>query len=303
MQCPKCQADIAEDDRFCSGCGERLNADTDSHAAPIGGGERRRVTAVFADVVGSTPLAERVGEEVLYIMMGDIIAEMSAAVTDHGGTIEKLTGDGLMALFGAPLAVEDAPLNACRAGLDILARIEAKGREIEAEHGERPEVRIGVNSGYAVVGALGGELQQEVTALGDSVNVAARLEGLAEPGTMVIGEATYQLVADFVVAEFSGEHKVKGKTEAQKIWRVDGLHSDTSRFDAALRRGLTQLVGRQNELDVLLDLANTTSGGAARTVNISGEAGLGKSRLVYEFRQRTKDGDAMWLQGNCSESG
>ncbi|MBT3553498.1 MAG: hypothetical protein HN861_18110 [Rhodospirillaceae bacterium] len=204
MQCPKCQGEIAGDARFCSACGEPLNADTETEAAPIGGGERRRVTAVFADVVGSTPLAERVGEEVLYNIMAEIIADMSAAVTDHGGTIEKLTGDGLMALFGAPLAVEDAPLNACRAGLDILARIDAKGRAIEAEHGERPEVRIGVNSGYAVVGALGGALQQEVTALGDSVNVAARLEGLAAPGTMVVGEATYQLVADFVVAEFAG---------------------------------------------------------------------------------------------------
>jgi class 3 adenylate cyclase len=216
MPCPKCQVEIAEDDRFCSACGENLGGENESDAAPMGGGERRRVTAVFDDVVGSTPLAERVGEEVLYNIMAEIIADMSAAVADHGGTIEKLTGDGLMALFGAPLAVEDAPLNACRAGLDILARIGEMGRAIEAEHGERPEVRIGVNSGYAVVGALGGELQQEVTALGDSVNVAARLEGLAAPGTMVVGEATYQLVADFVVAEYGGEHDVKGKAEAQK---------------------------------------------------------------------------------------
>ncbi len=303
MKCSKCQTDIAQDDRFCRGCGEKLNIGTDKDSASIGGGERRRVTAMFADVVGSTPLAERVGEEALYSIMADVIADMSEAVTDHGGTIEKLTGDGLLALFGAPLAVEDAPLNACRAGLDILGRIDKKGRQIEAEHGERPKVRIGVNSGYAVVGSLGGELQQEVTALGDSVNVAARLEGLAEPGTMVIGNGTYQLVADFVVAEFAGEHLVKGKTEAQKIWRVDGLQAKGRRFDAAVRRGLTQLIGRQHEIDTLLEFAKSTSGGSTHTVNIIGEAGIGKSRLVYELRQRTQDGEAVWLQGNCSESG
>ena len=303
MQCPKCQADIAGDDRFCSACGEPLSEAAASQASPIGGGERRRVTALFADVVGSTPLAERIGEEALYKLMQDVIADLSAAVRDHGGTIEKLTGDGLMALFGAPLAVEDAPLNAVRAGLDMLARIENAGRAIEAEHGERPALRVGVNSGYAVVGNLGGELQQEVTALGDSVNVAARLEGLAEPGSMVIGDATYQLVADFVEAEDAGTHEVKGKTEAQKIWRVSGLQADASRFDAAVRRGLTALVGRQNELETLLDLAKTVSGGEARVINIAGEAGIGKSRLVHEFRGRMEDGDAMWVQGSCSESG
>jgi class 3 adenylate cyclase/tetratricopeptide (TPR) repeat protein len=303
MRCPGCGADIKTDHRFCSGCGEKLNAVAESDTPPIGGGERRRVTAMFADVVGSTPLAERVGEEVLYNIMVEVIADMSQAVTDHGGTVEKLTGDGLMALFGAPLAVEDAPLNACRAGLDILRRIEAKGRHIEAEHGEKLKVRIGVNSGYAVVGSLGGDLQQEVTALGDSVNVAARLEGLAKPGTMVVGNGTYQLVADFVVAEYAGEHLVKGKAEAQKIWRVDGLQAKGRRFDAAVRRGLTQLIGRQRESDILLDLAKTTSSGYTHTINIVGEAGLGKSRLVHEIRSRTQDGDAVWLQGNCSESG
>ena len=258
---------------------------------------------MFADVVGSTPLAERVGEEALYNIMVDVIADMSQAVTDHGGTVEKLTGDGLMALFGAPLAVEDAPLNACRAGLDILQRIDAKGRQIEAEHGERPKVRIGVNSGYAVVGSLGGDLQQEVTALGDAVNVAARMEGLAKPGSMVIGESTFQLVEDFVVAEFAGDHLVKGKSEAQKIWRVDGLQAKGRRFDAAVRRGLTQLIGRQHEVDTLLDIAKNVSGGKMHTVNIIGEAGLGKSRLVHEFRERSQGSDAVWLQGNCSESG
>jgi len=226
---------------------------------------------------------------------------MSASVAEHGGTVEKLTGDGLMALFGAPLAIEDAPLNACRAGLDILARISAKAHA-DGDAGAALQIRVGVNTGYAVIGSLGGELQQEVTALGDSVNVAARLEGLAKPGTMVVGESTYQLVGDVVDAEFGGEHTVKGKTDALKIWRIDGLNADVSRFGASVRRGLTKLAGREHELETLLNLASTTHR-ATRGINISGDAGLGKSRLVHELRERIQQNDFTWLQGNCSEVG
>ncbi|MDP6564383.1 MAG: adenylate/guanylate cyclase domain-containing protein, partial [Alphaproteobacteria bacterium] len=198
MQCPKCAAEVKLEDKFCSSCATPLNSEQPGELpdGPISGGEHRQVTALFADVVDSTPLAEKIGEEAWFSLMQTVIGEMTKAVQDHGGMVETLTGDGLMALFGAPLAVEDAPLNACRTGLDILARVKAAGELLAAELGERPQVRIGVNTGHAVVGSLGTELQQEVAALGDSVNVAARLEGLAEPNTMVIGEATYLLVKD-----------------------------------------------------------------------------------------------------------
>jgi class 3 adenylate cyclase/tetratricopeptide (TPR) repeat protein len=306
MQCLKCGVENGVGSNFCNGCGENLQAQNsepqESQTSGIGSGERRQVTAMFADVVDSTPLAERIGEEALYKVMQEVITEMSAAVADHGGTIEKLTGDGLMALFGAPLAVEDAPLNACRAGLDILARIKAKSRSDEAMD-ETLQIRVGVNSGHAVVGSLGGQLQQEVTALGDAVNVAARLEGLAKPGTMVVGESTYQLVSDFVTAEFAGEHAVKGKTDVQKIWRIDGLNADVSRFSASVRRGLTKLVGRERELETLLNLASEGNLTKARGINIEGDAGLGKSRLIHEFRRRTEEKNIVWLQGNCSETG
>ncbi|MDP6812206.1 MAG: AAA family ATPase [Alphaproteobacteria bacterium] len=261
------------------------------------------MTALFADIVDSTALAEKIGDEALFSLMQTVVSEMTHAVQDHGGAVEKLTGDGLMALFGAPLAVEDAPLNACRAGLDIIARVMAASGSLAAEHGQRPEIRIGINTGHAVVGSLGTELQQEVTALGHSVNVAARLEGLAEPDSLVIGEATYQLVKDYVDAEFVGEHQVRGKSDAQRIWRVDALETGVRRFDASLRRGLTTLVGRRSELETMLDIQEIVRGGEAQVMNVVGEAGLGKSRLVHEFRQRLPSEDVTWLQGNCSASG
>jgi class 3 adenylate cyclase/tetratricopeptide (TPR) repeat protein len=304
MQCPACDAGIEPGDIFCSSCGERLvDAQAKLPDGPIGSGERRQVTALFADLVGSTPLAEVIGEEALFRLMQGIITEMTGAVQDHGGTVEKLTGDGLMALFGAPLAIEDAPLKACQAGLDILHRIAATSDAVAAEHGRRPEVRVGVNTGQAVVGSLGSELQQEVTALGDSVNVAARLEGLAAPGTMVVGEATYRLVADFVESEFAGEHPVKGKTEPQSIWQVNALKAGVRRFDASLRRGLTTLVGRRPELESMQENARIAAAGQTRIVNIVGDVGLGKSRLVHEFRERLPENGGMWLQGNCSAGG
>ena len=307
MLCPGCQADVGDNAAFCSACGQSLSAAVEIHAreraSPLQGGERRQVTAMFADVVGSTPLAEKIGEEALYRVMGDVIREMSDAVQSHGGTIEKLTGDGLMALFGAPLAVEDAPVSACAAGLNILDRIAALGNTLMETEGERPHVRIGINTGYAVVGSLGSGLQQEITALGDSVNLAARLEGLAETDGIVIGEATYELVADFMETEFAGEHAIKGKSNKQKIWHVRGARASVRRFDASVRRGLSKLVGREHELEAVQDAFRASQTGKTQIINLCADAGLGKSRLVHEFRQRLPAEGVSWLQGNCTAQG
>ena len=235
--------------------------------------------------------------------MQDVIREMSEAVQSHGGTIEKLTGDGLMALFGAPLAVEDAPVSACASALDILERIAELGNSLMESEGVRPHVRVGINTGYAVVGSLGAGLQQEVTALGDSVNLAARLEGLADSDGIVIGETTYGLIADFMETEFAGEKEVKGKAGKQKIWHLRGAKGSVRRFDASLRRGLTKLVGRDGELDALLSAFSTCQEGKTQVANLKGDAGIGKSRLVHEFRQRLPAEGVAWLQGNCTANG
>jgi len=303
MQCPTCQVDVGDSHAFCSACGRKLEAPVEHNVSqspsPLQDGERRQVTAMFADVVGSTSLAEQIGEEALYGVMQDIIREMSEAVQSHGGTIEKLTGDGLMALFGAPLAVEDAPISACAAGLDILDRIAVLGNRFMEADGKRLHVRIGINTGYAVVGSLGFGLQQEVTALGDSVNLAARLEGLAESDGLVIGETTQRLVADFMETEYAGERAVKGKARKQKIWHVRSARAGIRRFDASLRRGLTKLVGRERELESIQDAFHESQDSKTQIVSLCGDAGMGKSRLVHEFRQRLPAEGVFWLQGNC----
>src|SRR5271165_771271 len=156
-------------------------------------GERRQVTILFADMAGFTEISERLGEEGTFALIQPIYELMARAVREHGGAVKDFTGDGIMALFGVPDALEDAPFRACRAGLAIHERLAAAAPAIEAKHGVRPQMRIGVNSGLAVVTQIRGE-NDPVTALGDTVNLASRLQTLAGPGTVYLSEATQRLV-------------------------------------------------------------------------------------------------------------
>ncbi len=165
-------------------------------AAPSG--ERRQVTALFADMVGFTAISERLGEEGTFALIQPIYDLMTRAVREQGGSVKDFTGDEIMALFGAPEALEDAPLRACRAALAIHERLAAAAPAIEAKHGMRPQMRIGVNSGLAVVTQIRGDGGGPATALGDTVNLAARLQTLAEPGTVYLSEATQRLVQGLV---------------------------------------------------------------------------------------------------------
>ena len=185
-------------------------------AAPSG--ERRQVTVLFADMVGFTAISERLGEEGTFALIQPIYELMAGAVKEQGGSVKDFTGDGIMALFGAPEALEDAPLRACRAALGIHERLAAAAPAIEAKHGVRSQMRIGINSGLAVVTQIRGE-SAAMTALGDTVNLASRLQTLAEPGTAYLSEATQRLVQGLVEATFAGVHAIKGKAEPQKVWR------------------------------------------------------------------------------------
>jgi class 3 adenylate cyclase len=156
-------------------------------------GERRQVTALFADMIGFTAISERLGEEGTFVLIQPIYELMARAVREHGGSVKDFTGDGIMALFGVPDALEDGPLRACRAALLIHERLAAAAPAIETKHGVWPHMRIGVNSGLAVVTQIRGESGQ-ATALGDTVNLASRLQTLAKPGTVYLSEATQRLV-------------------------------------------------------------------------------------------------------------
>jgi hypothetical protein len=207
-----------------------------------------------------------------------------------------------MAVFGAPVAFEDAPLRACRAALSILQRLKTDWPDLEIKHGLRPHLRIGLNTGAAVVGKVQGGADAGVTVLGDTVNFAARLQTLAEPDSAVMSEATHRSVQGMVEASFAGEHSIKGKSEAQKVYRLDGIRHGATRFEAAMSRGLSTFVGREHELEVLeRGLAEARS--QLRVIDITAEPGMGKSRLLHEFRQRVGEQRAFVLSGSCSPDG
>ncbi len=271
-------------------------------AQGTGAAQRRQVTVLFADMVGFTPLAEKLGEEKTYLVMQRLHRELSEAVHAHNGTVQEMTGDGVMALFGAPVAIEDAPVCACRAALDIQSRMDVLGGEIEAEHGARPVFRVGLHSGPLVIGALGDERKMKTTALGDTVNLASRIESEADSGAILMSEATHALVKGFVDSTFAGEREIKGKAEPKKLWRLNGVKAGVSRFDVSVGRGLTALIGRRRELEVLEANWKEAMDGGVHMVDVVGEAGIGKTRLVHEFRQLLADG-TFFLRGNCAADG
>ena len=264
--------------------------------------ERRQVTILFADMVDFTTFAERSGEEAAFTLMRSLSKLMDGAVCAQGGVVQAFTGDGIMAVFGAPIAFEDAPLRACRAALSILQQLGTTGPDLEAKHGVRPYLRISLNTGAAVVGKVQEGVDAAVTVLGDTVNFAARLQALAEPDTVLMSEATHRLMQGMVEASFAGEHTIKGKSELQKVFRLDGIRHGVTRFDAAVIRGLSSFVGREHELE-LLERRLTEARSELRVIDISAEPGMGKSRLLHEFRKRIGKERAFVLSGSCSRDG
>jgi class 3 adenylate cyclase len=266
--------------------------------------ERRQVTVLFTDMVGFTTFSERSGEEAAYTLMRSLSKLMAEAVREQGGVVQSFTGDGIMAVFGAPVAYEDAPLRACRAALAIQLRLKIAGPDFETKHGVRPQMRIGLNAGAAVVGKVADadDAAAGITVLGDTVNFAARLQALAEPDSVLMSETTHRLLQGRVEASFAGEHQIKGKAEPQKVYRLNALRQGATRFEAAVSRGLSKFVGRENELELLarsLDKARSQ----LCVIDLVAEPGMGKSRLLHEFRQRIGKDRTSILSGSCSSDG
>ena len=266
-------------------------------------GERRQVTALFADIQGYTPLSEALGEEATFKVMERVYECMITAVLAEEGSVQELTGDGIFALFGAPIALEDAPVRACRAALALQEKMLSLGEELHAGLGIRPLARIGIHTGPVVIGTLGTDLRMEFKAVGDTVNLASRLESMAEPGHIFISEATYGLVAPFVDCLCMGEHHIKGKAEPQKVYHLEGIKEQALRFEASLQRGLTPLAGRSEELDLLEHYCDKAGQGSPLLLLVIGEAGVGKSRLLYELKRRVENRHYLYLQSNCSSYG
>jgi class 3 adenylate cyclase len=265
--------------------------------------ERRQVTVVFVDIVGSTAFGEKFGEEAAFALVRSLSTFMGEAVRSNGGVVQGFTGDGIMALFGTPVGVEDPALRGCRAALSILQQLAANADALEAEHGVRPQLRIGGNTGAAIVGAVSLGSETGVSAFGDTVNVASHLQAEATPDTVYISEATYRLVRGMVETPPAGRRRIKGKAELQTLYRLDAIREGVTRFEAAVvSRGLSAFFGRERELEVLKSAFD-----AARSeflaVDIVAEAGLGKSRLLHEFFLRWRSDEVMVVSGSCLPEG
>ena len=262
--------------------------------------ERRVVTILFCDVTGSTALAEHMDPEEWTGIMNSAFKHLNESVVRYDGTVARLMGDAILAFFGAPLAHEDDPERAVRAGLEILNSIGPLREQLRREKDIEFNVRVGINTGLVVVGEVGSEIRGEYTAMGDAVNLAARMEQTAAPGTIQISEETYQHVSKLFEVEPLGGIKVKGKDQAVQTYRVL-----QSRVEPPKRRGLddiglsSPLVGRETELSkIRKPLENLLLEGEGGLVLIYGEAGIGKSRLNEELKSGFDD-HLNWLEGSA----
>jgi class 3 adenylate cyclase/tetratricopeptide (TPR) repeat protein len=263
-------------------------------------GERKQVTVMFCDMEGFTSLTEKLGSEEMYSIMDQVYEILIHKVHDYEGTVNELTGDGIMALFGAPIALEDAPQRAVRSALAIHREINKFSDQLKSEK-RMPSIkmRIGIHTGPVVVGTLGNDLRVGFQAVGDTVNLASRMESLADPGATYVTEETFRLTEGFFRFEALGEKKVKGKEEPIRIYRVIAPSAKRTRFDVSAERGLTPFVGRERELKLLLDGFEQVKAGKGQAFSIVSEAGAGKSRLLYEFRKAVANEDVNFLEGKC----
>jgi class 3 adenylate cyclase/tetratricopeptide (TPR) repeat protein len=261
------------------------------------------VTVLFADVANYTSMSENLDPEEVHQIMDGCFRILMDEIHKYEGTINQFTGDGVMALFGAPVAHEDHAQRACYAALSIQKALVEYGEKVKAESGFDFKMRMGLNSGPVVVGSIGDDLRMDYTAIGDTINLAARVQQGARAGEIWISQDTRNLVQGFFQEEFVGETELKGKVQPQKLFRVVSEHPGIrTRFDAGIARGMTKFVGRRPEIETLKTAFDRAKEGEAQVVDVVGEAGVGKSRLIYEF-QSSIGSDATILTGICVQYG
>jgi len=249
-------------------------------------GERKQVTVVFCDLAGSTAVADRLDPEVYGELLEQYVALALHEVYRFEGIVTQLAGDGFMALFGAPIGHEDAPQRAVWSALAIRDALAHFNRQLEAERGLSLPARIGVHTGPVVVGTVGNDLKMDYTAIGDTTNLASRLESLAQPGSILVSEATARLVRGFFHLREVGPLTVKGKSDPVPAFEVLAARDQASPMAVAAERGLTPLVGRSEELAQLEACYRRLDGELTQLVAVIGETGNGKSRVIYEFKER-----------------
>ncbi len=269
-------------------------------ARPSHDAERRQLTVLFCDMVGSTALSARLDPEDLHEVLRRYQESCAEVVARYEGYIGHYVGDGILVYFGYPTAHEDDPTRAARAGLDMVVAVKRLDDELE-DLGVSIDVRIGINTGLVVVGDIGtGEFRDERAVVGETPNVAARLQTLAEPGSVLVGERTRRLLEGLFVFEELGPQTIKGIDEPVAAYRVSEATGAPSRFEATARRGLTPLVGREEEIQLLLSRWQQARTGDGHVVLLTGEPGIGKSRIVELLRETVRADQATVLRYYCS---
>jgi class 3 adenylate cyclase/tetratricopeptide (TPR) repeat protein len=301
--CAQCGTQLPVGAKFCLACGKPTNSRengparfaspqsyTPKHLAEriltskaALEGERKQVTVLFADLKGSMELlADRDPEEARKIL-DPVLDRMMEAVHRYEGTVNQVMGDGIMALFGAPLAHEDHAVRACYAALRMQESVKRYAEEVRRAQGTTVRIRIGLNSGDVVVRAVGSDLRMDYTAVGQTTHLAARMEQLADPGCILLGPATLELAEGYVEVNSIGPLPVKGLPEPVEVHELIGAGSVRSRLHASAARGLTRFVGRDTELDQLRAALERAGAAHGQVVAVVGEPGVGKSRLYWEF--------------------
>ena len=302
VRCLSCDHENPAGARFCNDCGAALAAPTITrepraytprHLAEkilasqsALRGERKLVTVLFADVVRSMELAERVDPEEWHRLLDRLFRILAGGVHRYEGTINQYTGDGIMALFGAPIAHEDHAQRACAAALDLARELDTLAQDVRRESGLEFSVRMGLNSGEVVVGRIGDDLRMDYTAQGHVVGLAARVQQLAPPGGITVTEQTARLAAGLFDFLDRGEQRVKGVSTPVRVFELRGTGQIRSRLESSRARGFSRFVGRQRELARLEEALRAARSGRPTVVLVTAEPGAGKSRLCHEFVER-----------------
>ncbi len=328
MKCTNCQTENPEGARFCMNCGQPVSASTPvddarltrlTSATPAQlakkvreaahlAGERRTVTALFVDVVDSTALTNQVDPEDWAAIMNGAFDRFYPAIYRYEGSIARLLGDALLAFFGAPVAHEDDAVRAVRAALDLLEAAREYAPLVRERYGVEFAVRIGLNTGRVVVGQVGSDLRYEYAPMGGAVNLAARMQTAARPMSVLISEHTNGFVAPLFETQGAGPIEVRGHDKPVQAYEVQGAKAEPGRL-----RGLAGLqspmVGRQAELEALLQLCEAVQAGLGRAALVVGEPGLGKTRLIAEWKAAVEadphhhDPPPLWVEGRCLSYG
>ncbi len=323
MRCPSCGHANRAAAKFCEECGTRLASAAASAEPPraprdytprhlaekiLGSraaleGERKQVTVLFADVKGSMDLAEQLDPEEWHRILDRFFQLLAEGVHRFEGTVNQYTGDGVMALFGAPIAHEDHARRACYAALHLAEALRRYGEELKRRLGLGFSVRMGLNSGEVVVGRIGDDLRMDYTAQGHTVGLAQRMEQLAGPERVYLTEHTAALVSGFFRLRDLGRFELKGVREPVLVYELEGLGPIRTRLEASRARGFSRFVGRDEETKALEVALARALEGAGQVVGVAGDAGVGKSRLCWELAERCRARGIRFAQGHAPPHG